>query len=141
MNSISHPMKHFIQNIQGNDASLVRFILSLCEIVPILDNVTATDIVRLAMSGKSLSSGIIALESLLTGSDGSSEKWQSLAQLFRSLGYDDVALLSFSNAFVKTQTMDAIQLEMSGKLHDSKERYKALFTERSDTLSHEYQFL
>lgn len=141
MNSISHPMKHFIQNIQGNDASLVRFILSLCEIVPILDNVTATDIIRLAMSGKSLSSGVIALESLLTGSDGSSEKWQSLAQLFRSLGYDDAALLSFSNAFVKTQTMDAIQLEMSGKLHDSKERYKALFTERSDTLSHEYQFL
>ena len=37
--------------------------------------------------------------------------------------------------------MDAIQLEMSGKLHDSKERYKVLFTERSDTLSHEYQFL
>ena len=30
---------------------------------------------------------------------------------------------------------------MSRKLHDSKERYKALFTERSDTLSHEYQFL
>ena len=59
------------------------------------------------MSGKSLSSGIIALESLLTGSDGSSEKWQSLAQLFRSLGHDDAALL-VSNAFVKTQTMDAI---------------------------------
>lgn len=140
MNNISHPIKHFIQNIEGNDASLVRFILSLCEIVPMLD-INAIDVVRLAMSGKSLASGIMALESLLTSSDESSEKWQSLAQLFRSLGYDDAALLSFSNAFVKTETMDAIRLEMSGKLHDSKQQYKTLFSKRSDESSHEYQFL
>lgn len=135
---IARALKGFISKIEGGDASVVRFALSLCEFIPKATDIPISDIVRLARRGESLASGVVALESILISSekDGSSETWEALATLCKSIGYDDNALLSFVNAFPnQSDTMVAIREEMTGNLQNSANIYKNLLHNVDDDQS------
>ena len=139
---VAEPLKDFVGNIEGSDASLVRFILSLCEVIPQAAEIPVDHIVRLATRGRSLSSGIIAMESMITSGDQSPQTWEALAKLCRSLGYDDAALLSFVNAFPhQEETMCAIRQEMAGNVRDAVQAYKDLLSDEIDRSPREREFL
>ena len=135
MSTMSKTFETFVRQVEGNDASFVRFVLSLCEIIPKVADVPVASIVQLALRGNSLASGVVALESILISDDGdrSSETWEALANLCKSLGYDDAALLSFINAFPdQNATLNAIREEIAGNLNASVSMYKNLLDSVTD---------
>ena len=139
---VAQPLKDFVGSIEGSDASLVRFILSLCEVIPQAAEIPVDHVVRLATRGRSLSSGVIAMESMITSGDQSPQTWEALAKLCRSLGYDDAALLSFVNAFPhQEETMCAIRQEMAGNVRDAVQAYKHLLSAEIDRSPREREFL
>ena len=139
---VAQPLKDFVGSIEGRDASLVRFILSLCEVIPQAAEIPVDHVVRLATRGRSLSSGVIAMESMITSGDQSPQTWEALAKLYRSLGYDDAALLSFVNAFPhQEETMCAIRQEMAGNVRDAVQAYKHLLSAEIDRSPRESEFL
>ena len=122
---VAQPLISFTSTVTGKNSSLVQFILSLCEAIPEA-KAPAEHIVRLAVNGNCLASGVIALEALIKSGHHSPQLWEALAQLSKSLGYDDSALLAFVNAFSEADTVEAIRQEIVGNLQDASKRYRSL---------------
>ena len=128
---VTQPLIEFTSTVAGKNSSLVQFILSLCEAIPEAE-APAQHIVRLAVNGNCLASGVIALEALIKAGHQSSQLWEALAQLSKSLGHDDSALLAFVNAFSESDTVEAIRQEIMGNLQDASKRYRSLLKSSLD---------